>query len=430
MSSTLSDTTRDTARPARERRDAPSPPRQPCCRTRSWSRPCWRWRWRWATRWCARSCSPSRSSASPSSSAGRPSGSALDNYRDAGHRRLPVAVTLRSVAFCLVNAALTMVIGVGVALLMRQMSAPSGCSCRPGCCWPGRCRCVAALTVWQWLFDTQYGVVNWLLTRLGLDYEGHSWLLEPLSFFFVATVIVVWMSVPFVAFTVYAALTQVPEELVEAAEIDGAGAGSALPARRAADHPAGAAGRRAAADHLGPARLHPDLRAAEGRRQSPATPTCSAPTSTGSASAAASSARPRRWRSSCWSLTVVLTAPYVRAMLRQEGEATMSRADPPRPCASPPTRRASLVVPASARSRSTGWSTRSFLPRHEIRARPDLGALRRRPRQLPHGLRTATSSSTRSRISLMVTGLTVVVRAGLRVPGRRRGDPVPVPRPA
>ena len=34
------------------------------------------------------------------------------------------------------------------------------------------------------------------------------------------------MSVPFVAFTVYAALTQLPEELVEAAEIDGAGAGS------------------------------------------------------------------------------------------------------------------------------------------------------------------------------------------------------------
>ena len=83
---------------------------------------------------------------------------------------------------------------------------------------------VAALTVWQWLFDTQYGVINWLLTRLGGDYEGHSWLLEPLSFFFVATVIVVWMSVPFVAFTVYAGLTQVPEELLEAAELDGADA--------------------------------------------------------------------------------------------------------------------------------------------------------------------------------------------------------------
>jgi N,N'-diacetylchitobiose transport system permease protein len=45
-----------------------------------------------------------------------------------------------------------------------------------------------------------------------------------MSFFFVATLVVVWMSVPFVAFTVYAALTQVSGELLEAAEIDGAGA--------------------------------------------------------------------------------------------------------------------------------------------------------------------------------------------------------------
>jgi N,N'-diacetylchitobiose transport system permease protein len=82
---------------------------------------------------------------------------------------------------------------------------------------------VATLTVWEWLFDTQYGVVNHVLTLLGSDHTGHSWLLHPLSFFFVATVIVVWMSVPFVAFTTYAALTQVPDELVEAAEMDGAG---------------------------------------------------------------------------------------------------------------------------------------------------------------------------------------------------------------
>ena len=40
------------------------------------------------------------------------------------------------------------------------------------------------------------------------------------------------MSVPFVAFTVYAALTQVPEEMLEAAEIDGAGRWQRLPLRR------------------------------------------------------------------------------------------------------------------------------------------------------------------------------------------------------
>ena len=132
-------------------------------------------------------------------------------------------VTLRSIAFCLVNAALTMAIGVGLALLMRHMSRGVRLLVQTGLLLAWAMPVVASLTVWQWLFDTQYGVVNYVLTGLGLDYEGHGWLLQPLSFFFVATVIVVWMSVPFVAFTVYAALTQLPEELVEASEIDGAG---------------------------------------------------------------------------------------------------------------------------------------------------------------------------------------------------------------
>ena len=39
----------------------------------------------------------------------------------------------------------------------------------------------------------------------------------------VATLIVVWMGIPFIAFTVYAGLTQIPVELIEAARIDGAG---------------------------------------------------------------------------------------------------------------------------------------------------------------------------------------------------------------
>jgi N,N'-diacetylchitobiose transport system permease protein len=132
-------------------------------------------------------------------------------------------VVLRSVVFCLVNAAVTMAIGVGIGLLMRHMAKPVRLLVQSGLLLAWAMPVIAALTVWQWLFDTQYGVVNWLLTRAGADYEGHSWLLEPLSFFFVASVIVIWMSVPFVAFTVYAALTQVPEELVEAAEMDGAG---------------------------------------------------------------------------------------------------------------------------------------------------------------------------------------------------------------
>ena len=147
----------------------------------------------------------------------------VDNYRELLTDRYLWVVTLRSLLFCLVNATVTMAIGVGLALLMRHMSKGVRILLQTGLLLAWAMPVVASLTVWEWLFDTQYGVINYLLTQAGFDFQGHSWLLQPLSFFFVATVIIVWMSVPFVAFTVYAALTQVPEELVESAEIDGAG---------------------------------------------------------------------------------------------------------------------------------------------------------------------------------------------------------------
>ena len=147
----------------------------------------------------------------------------LDNYQALVRDPYLWQVLIRTVVFCLANAALTMVIGIGIALLMRLMSRPIRLLAQSGLLLAWAMPIIASLTVWQWLFDTQYGIVNWTLTRLGGDFQGHSWLLEPLSFYFVATVIVVWMSVPFVAFTGYAALTQVSEDLLEAAELDGAG---------------------------------------------------------------------------------------------------------------------------------------------------------------------------------------------------------------
>jgi len=148
----------------------------------------------------------------------------LDNYRALVSDAYLWKVLLRTVVFCLVNAAVTIVLGMAVALLMRLMAGPIRVLVQAGLLLAWAMPVVASLTVWQWLFDSEYGVINWTLSRVGADFEGHAWLLQPMSFYFVATVIVVWMSVPFVAFTVYAALTQVSEDLTEAAELDGAGA--------------------------------------------------------------------------------------------------------------------------------------------------------------------------------------------------------------
>ena len=147
----------------------------------------------------------------------------LRNYRELVGDPYLWTVVLRSLMFCLVNATLTMTLGVAVALLMRQLSGPVRVLVQAGLLLAWAMPVLAVLTVWQWLFDTQYGVVNWLLARAGLDYAGHSWLIDPLSFYLVATIVVVWMSVPFVAFTLYAGLTQVAEDTIEAAQLDGAG---------------------------------------------------------------------------------------------------------------------------------------------------------------------------------------------------------------
>jgi len=78
--------------------------------------------------------------------------------------------------------------------------------------------------VWIWLFDRRRGAVNYLLGLLGIDMHRYDWLSSPWTFFLVAGIIVVWMSVPFVAFSVYAGLTQVSAEVLEAAQLDGANA--------------------------------------------------------------------------------------------------------------------------------------------------------------------------------------------------------------
>ncbi|MBX3088264.1 MAG: sugar ABC transporter permease [Cryobacterium sp.] len=132
-------------------------------------------------------------------------------------------VMVRSILFCLVNVAVTMVGGTLVAILMTKLNKFFRVLMSTGLLLAWAMPALTATIVWGWIFDTSYGVVNYIFTHVfGLDYQGHSWLINPLSFFLVATIIVVWGAIPFVAFTVYAGLTQIPDEILEAAQLDGA----------------------------------------------------------------------------------------------------------------------------------------------------------------------------------------------------------------
>lgn len=133
------------------------------------------------------------------------------------------AVVARSIAFCLFNAVVTVAAGLACALLMRSVTGPVRVTIQVCLLLAWAMPMVAAVTVFRWLFDYRTGVVNWLLTSLGFTgFRQYSWLSTPLTFFLVASLVIIWMSVPFVALSLFAGLTQVPEEIIEAAQIDGA----------------------------------------------------------------------------------------------------------------------------------------------------------------------------------------------------------------
>jgi N,N'-diacetylchitobiose transport system permease protein len=132
-------------------------------------------------------------------------------------------VLRRTLVFCAVNVVLTLAGGTGVALLLRSLRPLGRTALSVSLLLAWAMPALTTTVVWQWLFDTQYGLVNRILTTMGFDFQGHGWLEQPLSFFFVATIVVTWMGIPFVAFTLYAGMTQIPAETLEAAAIDGAG---------------------------------------------------------------------------------------------------------------------------------------------------------------------------------------------------------------
>jgi len=73
---------------------------------------------------------------------------------------------------------------------------------------------------WLWLFDPSYSAFNWVFERFG----GHAvpWLGDPYWARFAVILVNVWFGAPFFMIMYLAALKSVPEQLYEAAAIDGA----------------------------------------------------------------------------------------------------------------------------------------------------------------------------------------------------------------
>lgn len=142
----------------------------------------------------------------------------FDNYKDVLGSEDFWRVTGRSVVFTGVNVILIMIGGTLVGLFLARLGRKMRLVLSVALILAWAMPPVAATTVYQWLFASRFGVVNYVF---GLG--DYNWLGGQFTTFFVITILIVWASIPFVAFNLYAATTTIPREHYEAAKVDGAG---------------------------------------------------------------------------------------------------------------------------------------------------------------------------------------------------------------
>ena len=147
----------------------------------------------------------------------------LDNYR----RLLASGEFWRSLANNLVwtagTLALQLIFGILVALMLHRNLVFRALA-RSLVLFPYFLSTVVAVLVWRWLFNDLYGVLNHLLIWAGLVDMPVDWLGSMPNAMISLIFVGAWKYFPFVVIAVLARLQGIPEELYEAASIDGAGA--------------------------------------------------------------------------------------------------------------------------------------------------------------------------------------------------------------
>ncbi|MFE2755684.1 carbohydrate ABC transporter permease [Actinosynnema sp. NPDC059335] len=135
------------------------------------------------------------------------------------------AVVRRTLVFTAVNVVLIMVLSTLVALLLVRLGRWARLLVMSGLVLVWATPVIAATTVFQWLFQSRLGVVNWALVALGFEgFRDYTWFADGTATFAILVALIVWQSVPFAALSLYAAMVTIPAELYEAARMDGAGA--------------------------------------------------------------------------------------------------------------------------------------------------------------------------------------------------------------
>jgi multiple sugar transport system permease protein len=125
--------------------------------------------------------------------------------------------------FVIVSTCLEMLLGLATAMVMYQPRAGKN-FIRAAVLVPWAIPTVVSARMWEWIYNPDFGVLNFLLRETGLLTSSQNWLGDPVLALNAVIFADVWKTTPFVALLLFAGLQVLPVELYEAAKIDGANA--------------------------------------------------------------------------------------------------------------------------------------------------------------------------------------------------------------
>ena len=129
---------------------------------------------------------------------------------------------LNTLIWTVVTLVLQLIFGVAMALLLNQSIVFQSLA-RSLVLFPYFLSTVVAVLVWRWLFNDLYGILNHVLLIAGLIDAPVNWLGQMPNAMISIILVGAWKYFPFVVIVVLARLQSIPEQLYEAATIDGAG---------------------------------------------------------------------------------------------------------------------------------------------------------------------------------------------------------------
>lgn len=143
----------------------------------------------------------------------------LQNYIDLLHDPLFLHACRNTAIFAVVTMSIGPALGLGSALLLDR-KIRGRAFFRAVYFVPVTTSLVVVATIWKMLLNDQ-GLINHVLSAVGLP--SHDWLADPATALFAVCAASIWQGFGFETVIFLAALQTVPRELVEAAEVDGAG---------------------------------------------------------------------------------------------------------------------------------------------------------------------------------------------------------------